>query len=604
MKQLRNSSTKLKLSSIMSMKIWQRFLGSSTIFAALICLIGSGAYYLHHAGIAAEKTHKKTAQALTITHSLEKSLKDQALILKDFVVLDHNTTSMIEYQQIRSNFIIDLDRLELLINKTSELLVVRRRHDFLTRLVNEIDSNINTLVISQEDVQAINSYIKDIDFYLNIISQNAQKQDDIAIKKVRQIRTINANFLFAGILGILLVFLAQLIIIVIPVILSLHQLQIGVAKISAGNLGYHLDIKTNDEIEQLANDFNQMTLKLSNFYQSLESRVTERTSELFQVNQDLENEILDRRNTEIELKKSQLQLTQKAEELEQTLKKLQQTQIQLIQTEKMSSLGQLVAGVAHEINNPINFIHGNIQPFHEYLQNLIELIYLYQKYYPQPADEIQYYIEDIDLHFILQDSTKLISSLEIGTKRIREIVVSLRNFSRLDEAEMKEVNIHEGIDNTLLILRHRTKATPESAEIEIIKDYSDLPLIECYAGQLNQVFMNILSNAIDALEEYNNPHYNQEQNNGHKQIHIQTKMIRKDRIAIHITDNGMGIPEASRNRIFDPFFTTKAVGKGTGLGLSISYQIVTAKHKGNLRCITKSGKGTEFIIELPIQQNH
>jgi signal transduction histidine kinase len=213
-------------------------------------------------------------------------------------------------------------------------------------------------------------------------------------------------------------------------------------------------------------------------------------------------------------------------------------------------------------------------------------------------------MEYVDLPFILEDANKLITSLEVGTTRIREIVLSLRNFSRLDEAEMKSVNIHEGIDNTLLILQHRLKGKPHQLEIEVIKDYGELPLIECYPGQLNQVFMNIISNAIDALEEKQHHQYLPEIINYERKIIIKTKQTQNNYIAVHITDNGMGIPEEYRHRIFDPFFTTKPIGQGTGLGLSISYQVVTAKHKGNLQCVTSPGKGTEFIIKLPIQQHH
>jgi signal transduction histidine kinase len=603
MKKLINNSPKSNINSINSMKIWQKILGSSTVLAGFICLMGISIFNLYQAEILAEKTHKKTAQVLTITNNLEQYLKNQVLVLKDFVIVDHNIQNMIEFKKIMSNFRTELDKLEILMGKAPEVLLVRRHHAFLTKLANGLDKNITTLVKSQEDIKAINAYVKDISFYLSAISQDTLKQYNIANANVIKIIKINTNFMLLAIIGIFLILLCQLIFI-LPVLRSLHKLQVGVAEIGAGDLNYHLDIQTNDEIEQLANNFNQMTSKLSDFYQCLESRVTERTTELFQLNQDLETEIADRRQTEIKLKKSQAQLTLKAQELEKTLQELQEAQTQLIQTEKMSSLGQLVAGVAHEINNPVNFIHGNIEPLKEYLHNFSTVINLYKTHYPQPVHQIENYIKDIDLEFILKDTNQVIASLEVGTKRIREIVLSLRNFSRLDEADMKEVNLHEGIDNTLLILQHRIKEKPQHSEIEIIKEYGDLPLIECYPGQLNQVFMNILNNAIDAMDSHKEDNILIETTSINKKIVIKTKMVNNKFITIHIADNGAGIPAEIRNRIFDPFFTTKPVGKGTGLGLSISYQIVTATHRGSLQYITVPEEGTEFIIKLPIKQKN
>lgn len=581
------------------MKIWQKFIGSSVIVAGLIGLMGGSIFLLHRAETKAEKTQKKTKQALAITNHLEKSLKDQALALKDFVVLDHDTNNMVEYQKHMSNFLINLESLNSLMNDVPELSLVRRRHAFLMRLANSLENNPTTFIKSQQDLRAINSYAKDITLYLNSISQNAQKQDNLASQKVIYLRNINANLMFTGLIGIFLVFLAQFTFILVPVVRSLHKLQFGVATIGAGNLKYHLYIKTNDEIEQLANEFNQMTMKLSEFYNSLESKVNERTAELFQANEQLKYEINERKQVEANLQQSQIQLKQQAQELEQTLYELQQTQTQLIQTEKMSSLGQLVAGIAHEINNPINFIHGNVTHMNEYVGELIKVISLYQFYYSQPAEEIQNYLEEIDLNFIIDDANKVLSSMQVGTKRIREIVLSLRNFSRLDEADMKAVDIHEGIDSTLLILQHRLNPKSQSDFIEIIKDYSDLPLVECYPGQLNQVFMNILSNAIDALEEQKNKLSSAEFTS---KIYIKTRVLDEDRITIYIKDNGIGMPEEIHHRIFDPFFTTKPIGQGTGLGLSISYQIVTAKHHGCLKCISTPRQGTEFMIELPVRQ--
>ena len=295
------------------------------------------------------------------------------------------------------------------------------------------------------------------------------------------------------------------------------------------------------------------------------------------------------------------QSQEQAEQLVQALRNLQQTQSQLIQTEKMSSLGQLVAGVAHEINNPVNFIYGNLAHVNEYAEDLASMLELYQQHCPQPSQEIINRAEEIDLEFITEDFPKTLASMKIGVDRIRQIVMSLRNFSRLDQAEMKAVNIHEGIDSTLLILQHRLKALPEVPNIQIIKEYGDLPQVECYAGQINQVFMNVLSNAIDALE-HEKKSTSEQVNPGQITIHTAVSEFENkvQSVVIRISDNGAGIPDSVQQRVFDPFFTTKPIGKGTGLGLSISYQIVVEKHHGIFKCNSQPNLGTEFWIEIPV----
>ncbi|WOB44434.1 PAS domain S-box protein [Thermoleptolyngbya oregonensis NK1-22] len=315
------------------------------------------------------------------------------------------------------------------------------------------------------------------------------------------------------------------------------------------------------------------------------------------------NDITERKQAQLELERSEATLRQRSEELQNALQQLQRTQSQMIQAEKMSSLGQLVAGVAHEINNPVNFIYGNLSHASGYTQDLLGLLSLYQKHYPVPHPEIQDEAEAIDLPFVLEDLPKLISSIRVGAERIQKIVASLRTFSRMDEAEFKSVDIHDGIDSTLMILQNRLKGKSDRPEIRILKEYGNLPHVECYAGQLNQVFMNILSNAIDALEEAmaqpNSPFQDKKRQ---PSIKIRTDLLNGQWVFIRISDNGPGIPEAIRQRLFDPFFTTKSVGKGTGMGLSISYQIVTERHSGTLECHSEPGNGAEFVVKIPLKQ--
>lgn len=294
-------------------------------------------------------------------------------------------------------------------------------------------------------------------------------------------------------------------------------------------------------------------------------------------------------------------------ELQLVVSQLKHTQAQLIQSEKMASLGRLVAGVAHEIKDPVNFLCNNLIPASQYAEDVLNILKLYAKNYPQPVLEIEEEAKEIDLDFLMEDFPKTLSSMQFGTERIFQIIQSLRLFTRCEEAEMTLVDLHQGIDSTLIIIHHRLKPQGKNLGINIIKEYEDLPLVECYPGLLNQVFMNLLGNAIDALDEaYNNLDTPQNP----PTIRIRTEVIDDSsegdffagRAFIRIIDNGLGMPEELTSRIFDQFFTTKSLGKGTGLGLSISHQIVVEKHGGQLRCISAPGEGTEFVIEVPIRR--
>ncbi|AFY39507.1 integral membrane sensor signal transduction histidine kinase [[Leptolyngbya] sp. PCC 7376] len=310
--------------------------------------------------------------------------------------------------------------------------------------------------------------------------------------------------------------------------------------------------------------------------------------EVDSVNRDLNLRIQAQEETAAALLDSENLLLTKNQELEDAFSSLQETQTQLIQTEKMSSLGQMVAGIAHEINNPVNFIHGNLTHIRQNFDDLMELIDLYNDEYPQEDGEIAELIEDIELDFLKKDMPKILSSMKLGSNRIREMVLSLRNFSRLDEADIKQIDLVEGIESTLIILNSRIKN-----KIQVLKRYEDLPLINCYPAQLNQVWMNLISNAIDAMDSVleENPDFQ-------PQLTIATQILNDEYICVAIADNGIGFNNSTQQKIFDPFFTTKPIGQGTGLGLSIVYQIVE-KHDGQIKLESKPNQGTTFQVILP-----
>ncbi|MBD2437223.1 response regulator [Nostoc sp. FACHB-110] len=289
-------------------------------------------------------------------------------------------------------------------------------------------------------------------------------------------------------------------------------------------------------------------------------------------------------------------------ELSQALKDLQAYQLQLVQKEKMSALGQLVAGIAHEINNPVSCIHGNLGHTANYFQSLFRIIDLYQQNYPQPVPTIQEEMAEIDLEYIRSDLPYLITSMKEGVQRIRNISTSLRNFSRADSDHKVFCNIHNGIDSTIMILKHRLKASKVRPEIQVMRNYGNLPSITCFSGQLNQVFMNILANAIDALEESNIGRSYSEIEKKPNKISIETALSKDENYAvIRIKDNGIGMSADIQNKIFEHLFTTKPVGRGTGLGLSIARQIIVDKHEGRLDVYSVPGEGSEFVITIPVQ---
>ncbi|MGK7903272.1 MAG: sensor histidine kinase [Hormoscilla sp.] len=335
--------------------------------------------------------------------------------------------------------------------------------------------------------------------------------------------------------------------------------------------------QTNLALQQEISDRILAEQELSQLTFELEQRVADRTAALAQANATLERENQER--------------TLAQASLERTLGRLQQAQTQLVQAEKMSALGKMVAGIAHEFNNPVSFIYGNVSPAIDYSRDLLGLVKLYQQYYPEPVLEIEAEIEAIDLEFLAEDLPKLLGSMKNGAGRIRKIVKSMRTFSRLDEAQIKFVNIHDNIDSALLLLQYRF--SKQARAIQVIKNYDRIPKVECYASELNQVFLQILTNAVDALAEV------KETENKSLTIEISTALLESDRVQIRIADNGIGIKPETIYKIYDPFYTTKKVGAGTGLGLAVSYQIIQ-QHQGSLDCVSELGKGTELIIEIPL----
>jgi signal transduction histidine kinase len=573
------------------MKIETKFLLSSiSVIAVIVACFGGSTFLGKSLQESFEARDDITDEALDVVDTLEIQIRDEVSQLKNNVLLSSSQASMVSMTfDAQDNILANLERLATLLQDSDQVDPLFQHHQQLLAKVHKNHQNHAQFVSLEQSIYIIDENRDAFIETLNSINQTLIAQENKNDQYFDDLTFWLNIARYSGVIFAVFMIFLQYKFTFAPISTSINTLKRKTQEIGSGKLDRSVDIHTGDEIEALAHEFNTMAKHLKDVYDSLEEKVQERTNELVRANG----------------------------QLKETLVHLKKTQSQLIQTEKLSSLGQLVAGVAHEINNPVNFIFGNLTHVSRYVQDLLALIQCYEQHHPQPHPNVVEFQEELELDFVKQDLTEALDSMQLGTKRIREIVLSLRNFSRLDEAEQKEANIHDGIDSTLMILQSRLKAYPDRPAITIHKHYGNLPLVYCYPGQLNQVFMNILVNAIDALDTFYQAPSATEHQPPELRIDICTQVCPQEELTaemiststplknhqkwlkIAIADNGPGIEELTRKRLFDPFFTTKAVGKGTGLGLSISHQIIVDKHGGEIWCNSQPGQGTQFVIVIP-----
>ncbi|MEN8446924.1 MAG: ATP-binding protein, partial [Cyanobacteria bacterium J06555_13] len=535
----------------------------------------------------------------------------QITALSRLSVLTNSPSEADEYQQARQQFFQALDDLAQLIpasDQQSHIRIqgIRQQHSYLDHLAKQLLSDrpaameSSTAIESstavkrsakeaEEVARSLKIFEKNTGAYTRTLLKSANKQTEEYNAQQNAVRRQIAWIEALGFCVVMSLLIAQFYYLLRPVIKSLKTLQIGADQIGRHRIGRShtdappkIELTTGDELQDLAKAFNQMGNRLADSYTELEHRVETRTRELHRANQALTEEVGDRIEAEASLTAA--------------LAQLKQTQLQLLQTEKMSSLGQLVAGVAHEINNPVSFIQGNLTPANEYMHCLLELIRGYQAEYPKASEELLHAIEKADLDFIQTDFPRLLASMKNGSDRIQNIVRSLKTFSRLDESETKSADIHDGLESSIMLLGTQLSATAYRPEVNIVRHYGQLPPVYCYPGQLNQVFMGILTNAIDALTP---PPGGSAPLSRQPTITLITEADEAS-VRIRIADNGTGMDKKVCRQIFDPFFTTKPVGSGMGLGLAMGYQIVVTNHRGNITCDSTLGKGTTFTIEIPL----
>ncbi len=587
------------------MRITTKFIGSSALLIIMSTSLFGGSYAINQrVRKSLGDVYAQSKVTVATATALEAALDRQVTALNRLAVLENDTAEVAAYHQSHQAFFQALDQLEADTAAHNQLFQIqlegiRRQHGYLENVAENLlfteetaaKSTELTKAQTQEIIRSIKLFEQSIKGPIQSVRSHATKQ---TIAHQDQEEAFHKQLVWLQLLGfgaVVSMLLIQFYGLLRPVTKALQSLQAGAEQLGLDDAEgiQSIQITTGDELQALAEAFNQMSDRLRSSYQNLELRVSERTASLHKANQALLIEVSDRLEAEANLK--------------QALAKLKQTQLQLLQTEKMSSLGQLVAGVAHEINNPVSFIQGNLEPAQDYMNSLLMVIKSYQSECPEASDELNAMVEQADLAFIESDFPQLLHSMQTGAERIAQIVRSLQTFSHLDESETKPVDIHEGIDSAIFLMNSQLSATDHRPAIQVIRHYSDLPKVYGYPSQLNQVFMGLITNGIDALSPKLTA-----LTAGYRPVATPTLTITTgqfarggtDFVRIRFTDNGVGISEANRNRIFDPFFTTKPVGAGMGLGLSMSYQIMVINHKGKLICESQLGVGSTFTIEIPL----